>query len=439
MKQLLLAILLVASTQLDGQILPLREQAKVIDDVLADRLNNLLPTLMDRNGIDMWVMITREYNEDPVVKTMLPATWLNARRRTILVFYNNPITHQFKKIAVARYAVGTEIEAAWDMKKYPDQWDALLAIINQYNPTKIALNISDNFAHADGLDHSEYAQLVAKLSEIDRKKIVSSEPLAVAWLETRTAREMQFYPQLISISHQIIAEGFSNKVVTPGITTSDDLVWWFRQKINDLGLTTWFHPSVEVQKKDSVIFNHLKAFTNVDGANIIQQGDLLHVDFGITYLRLNTDIQEHAYVLLPNETDAPTYLKTAFAKANQLQDILTNQFKEGKTGNQILAGALADAKRQNIVASIYTHPIGYHGHAAGPTIGLWDQQDGVPGSGDFAMHYNTCYSIELNASIAIAEWGKTIKMMLEQDGYFDKAGFRYINGRQTQLHIIGGK
>ncbi len=439
MKQLLLAILLMASSQLYNQILPLRAQAKVIDEVLADRLNNLLPTLMERNGIDMWVMITREYNEDPIVKTMLPATWLNARRRTILVFYNNPKLHQFKKLAVARYAVGSEIEAAWDMKKYPDQWDALLAIINQYNPAKIALNISDNFAHADGLDHSEYAQLVTKLSETNRKKIVSSEPLAVAWLETRTAREMQFYPQLISISHQIIAEGFSNKVVTLGITTTDDLVWWFRQKINDLGLTTWFHPSVEIQRKDTATFDHLKAFTNVDGAFIIQQGDLLHVDFGITYLRLNTDIQEHAYVLQPNETDAPLFLKDAFAKANQLQNILTNQFKEGKTGNQILADALAEAKKQNIVASIYTHPIGYHGHAAGPTIGLWDQQGGVPGSGDFPMHYNTCYSIELNASIVIAEWHKTIKMMLEQDGYFDQTGFRYINGRQTQLHLIGGK
>ncbi|MBC7652519.1 MAG: Xaa-Pro aminopeptidase, partial [Deinococcales bacterium] len=335
MKQLLLSILLLASTQLYSQILPLKEQAKVIDEVLADRLNNLLPTLMERNGIDMWVMITREYNEDPIVKTMLPATWLNARRRTILVFYSNPKQQQFKKLAVARYAVGTEIEAAWDMKKYPDQWDALLAIINQYNPTKIALNISENFGHADGLDHSEYAQLVAKLSETNRKKIVSSEPLAVAWLETRTAREMQFYPQLISISHQIIAEGFSNKVVTPGITTTDDLVWWFRQKVNDLGLTTWFHPSVEVQRKDTATFDHLKAFTNVDGATIIQTGDLLHVDFGITYLRLNTDIQEHAYVLRPNETDAPPFLKAAFAKASQLQNILTNQFKENKTGNQI--------------------------------------------------------------------------------------------------------
>ncbi len=439
MRRLLFSVFTLLSIQANCQIFPLREQAKAIDEVLADRLNNLLPTLMAQNGIDMWVMITREYNEDPVVKTMLPATWLNARRRTILVFYNNPQQKLFKKLAVARYAVGNEISAAWDMKKYPDQWDALNAIINELKPNKIALNISDNFAHADGLDHSEYVQFAAKLSEANRKKIVPAEPLAVAWLETRTQREMQFYPQLISITHQIIAEGFSNKVITPGITTSEDLVWWFRQKVNDLGLTTWFHPSIEIQRNDSVSFDHLKAFTNTDSKNIIQPGDLLHVDFGITYLRLNTDIQEHAYVLQANETDAPAFLKEALATANRLQDILTGQFKAGKTGNQILADALALAKKENIQASIYTHPIGYHGHAAGPTIGLWDQQGGVPGSGDFPMHYNTCYSIELNAATNIPQWHKPIRMMLEQDGYFDETGFRYINGRQTLLHLIGGK
>lgn len=436
MKRVLFFIALAISFQTKAQILSLREQAKVIDEVLADRLNNLLPQLMEKNGIDMWVMITREYNEDPVVKTMLPATWLNARRRTILVFYNDPEKKIYKKLAVARYSVGSEIEAAWDMQKFPDQWDALKNIVEMYQPKKIAINTSENFAHADGLDHTEYNQFIHKLSPEYQQKIVSAEPLAVAWLETRTAREMQFYPQLISITHNIIAEGFSSKVVTPGITTTEDLVWWFRQKINDLGLTTWFHPSVEIQRNDSVSFDHLKAFSNADAKEIIQPGDLLHVDFGITYLRLNTDVQEHAYVLKANEKDAPPFLKEALAKANRLQDILTAQFKENTTGNQMLANALAQAKKENIKATIYTHPIGYHGHAAGPTIGLWDMQNGVPGSGDFPMHYKTCYSIELNAASFIKEWHKEIRMMLEQDGYFDQDGFRYINERQTQLHLI---
>ena len=439
MKNILLAALLFLSFQSSAQILPLRQQATVIDEVLTDRLNNLLPSLMEKSGMDMWVLITREYNEDPIIKTMLPATWLSARRRTILVFYYNPHTKTYKKLAVARYSVGNEIKAAWDMKAHPDQWDALTAIVTQYQPKKIGINISNDFGHADGLDHTEYETFKQKLPASYQSKLVSSEPLAVAWLETRTEREMQFYPQLIKMSKDIIAEGFSSKVITPGITTTEDLVWWYHQEIIKRGFTTWFHPSVEIQRNDSVAFDHLTAFTSkgYNSKDIIMQGDLLHVDFGITYLRLNTDIQEHAYVLKPNQTNAPLYLQKAMETGNRLQDILTSQFQENKTGNQILASALAQAKKENINATIYTHPIGFHGHAAGPAIGMWDMQEGVPGTGDFPMHLKTAYSIELNAAVEIKEWKKTIRIMLEQDGYFDENGFRYIGGRQTKLHLVG--
>ena len=434
----LLVATIVLSLSIKAQVLPLKEQAKVIDEILADRINNLLPSLMEKNNMDMWVIISREYNEDPILKTMLPATWLSARRRTVIVFYNNPSTKQFKKLAVARYSVGDQIEAAWDLKKFPDQWDALNNIIETLHPQKIGLNISADFAHADGLDHTEYLEFTNKLSVSNKAKIVSANNLGVAWLETRTEREMQLYPQLNSITHKIIAEGFSGKVITPGITTSDDLVWWFRQKMNDMGLSTWFHPSVEIQRNDAATFDHLKAFTNTDKDNIIRAGDLLHVDFGITYLRLNTDVQEHAYVLQPGEKEAPAYLIAGMAKANRLQDILTSKFKENKTGNQILSEALTQMKQEGINGSIYTHPIGFHGHAAGPTIGMWDQQNGVPGSGDFPMHYQTNYSIELNAASFIKEWNKEVRFMLEQDCHFDEKGFWYLDGRQTKLHLIGG-
>jgi hypothetical protein len=436
MSKIVLLLLLSISTQ--AQVLPLKEQAKVIDAVLENRLNQLLPTLMEKNNIDMWVIISREYNEDPVLKTMLPATWLSARRRTILVFYNNPTTKVYKKFAVARYSVGDNIEANWDMKKFPDQWDALNNIIETYHPNKIALNTSLNFGHADGIDHTEYEQLTQKLSVDNKAKVVSASNLAVAWLETRTPMEMQYYSQLNSITHKIIAEGFSSKVITPGITTTDDLVWWFRQKVNDLGLTTWFHPSVEIQRNDNAVFDHLKAFTNTDKDNIIRTGDLLHVDFGITYLRLNTDVQEHAYVLGPDEKEAPSYLNNGLKTANRLQDILTQQFKENKTGNKILSDALAQSKQENIKGVIYTHPLGFHGHAAGPTIGMWDNQNNTPGSGDYPMHYKTAYSIELNAATFIKEWNKEVRFMLEQNGYFDEKGFWYLDGRQTKLHLVGG-
>ena len=260
--------------------------------------------------------------------------------------------------------------------------------------------------------------------------------MAVAWLETRTEREMQFYPQLVKISHDIIAEGFSAKVITPGVTTTDDLVWWFRQKVSSLGLTTWFHPSVAIQRNDTANFEHLRSFSNRPKDDVVRPGDLLHVDFGITYLRLNTDVQQHAYVLKPNETDVPASIKKAFANGNRLQDILTSQYKTGRSGNEMLLSAIAQAKSEGIVPSIYTHPLGLHGHAAGPTIGMWDMQQGVPGSGDYKLFPRTAYSIELNASTFIPEWGKDIRIMLEEDGFYDGNTFYYIGGRQEKIHLV---
>lgn len=420
----------------NAQILSLREQAKVIDEILAERLNTLLPQLMERNNIDMWIIVSREYNEDPVLKTMLPATWLSARRRTILVFYNNLSTKKYEKLAIARYNVGENITANWDMKKFPNQWDALADIISIRNPSKIAINTSRDFGHADGLDHTEYVEMMEKIPAAFKNKVVSAETLAINWLESRTEKEMHIYPQLVSITHNIIEEGFSEKIITPGITTSDDLVWWFRQKIRALGLDTWFHPSVAIQRSDSTSFEHLRSFSDRPKDDVIQPGDLVHVDFGITYLRLNTDCQQHVYILKTGESEAPLSLQKAFAKTGRLQDILIAQFQKGKTGNQILAAALAQAKKEGIEATIYTHPLGFHGHAAGPTIGLWDQQGGVPGSGDFPLYYKTAYSIELNAASDIPEWKKSIRIMLEEDGYFDEMGFRFIGGRQKKLYLL---
>ncbi len=420
-----------------AQVLSEREQSRVVDEILTERFNTLLPMLMERTGIDMWVIIAREYNEDPVLKTMLPSTWLSARRTTMLVFYADPKSKQVEKLAIARYNVGDAIKASWDMQKFPDQWDALADIIKTRNPKKIGINTSASFAHADGLVYTHYQQLMSKLSKEQQAKVVSAEPLAVGWLETRTEREMQVYTQLVRISHNIIKEAFSDKVVTPGITTTDDLVWWFRQKVTDLGLTTWFHPSVAIQRSDSSSFEHLRSFSDRPKDDVVRPGDLLHVDFGITYLRLNTDIQQHAYVVLPGENEAPASIKKAFANANRLQDILTSQYKTGRTGNEILLSALSQAKSEGIVPSIYTHPLGLHGHAAGPTVGMWDQQGGVPGSGDYKLFPNTAYSIELNASTNIPEWKKSIRIMLEEDGFYHGKGFRYIQGRQKEIYLIG--
>ena len=414
-------------------VLDMRARADVIDRLLEDRLRTVVPPLMRRAGIDMWIIAAREYNEDPVIETMLPATWLAARRRTVLVLFDDG--SDVEGLAVARYAVGPLFRAAWNPEEQPDQWQALADLVAERNPTRIAVNVSDTFALGDGLTHAEHEGLLAALDPSLRSRVVSGDRLAVGWLETRTEAEMTLYPQIMRIARTIIREGFSDAVITPGVTTTDDVVWWYRQRIRDLGLITWFHPSVSVQRGESE--GRSGDFSTRPDAAVIQRGDLLHVDFGIKYLRLNTDTQQHAYVRRPGEATAPSGLAAALRVGNRLQDILTNEFKPGRSGNEILAAALDGAKAERIKATIYTHPIGFHGHGAGPTIGLWDQQGGVPGRGDYPLLPNTAHSIELNAEVPVPEWGnKAVRIMLEEDAFFDGERTWYIDGRQTELLLI---
>lgn len=419
-------------------VLPLRERANVIDRWLERRMEVVVPEVMRREGVDLWIVAAREYNEDPVIETMLPATWMAARRRTVLVLHDQGPNQPIERLAAARYDIGP-FPRAWDPETQPDQWARVAEIIMERDPQRIAVNRSETFALADGLTGTEYDQLMAALPEKYKERVVSAERLAIGWLETRTAEEMEVYPQVVRIAHRIIAEGFSAEVIQPGVTTTDDVVWWYRERISDLKLATWFHPSVDVQRAetDAGAREREGNFADRPEQNVILAGDLLHVDFGITYLRLNTDTQQHAYVLRPGETDAPAGLKRALAIGNRLQDVLTENFAAGRSGNDILAGALAQSTAEGIAATIYTHPIGFHGHAAGPTIGLWDQQGGVPGRGDYPLFANTAHSIELNAAVEIPEWGgQMVRIMLEEDAFFDGDRTWYIDGRQTELWLI---
>lgn len=386
--------------------------------------------------MDMWIVIAREYNEDPVIRTMLPATWLNARRRTILVIHNPGNGLPLETYAVARYDVGEVFKKAWDPEAQPDQYKALADLIKTKDPKKIGLNKSEFFAQADGLTATEYNLFKNTLPRKYQSRIVSAEQVAIGWLETRSAKEMEVYPDICRIAHDIIKEGFSAKVITPGITTTDDVVWWYRERIRDLNLVTWFHPTVDIQRADKQNFNFLEAFSKDKADNVIRPGDLLHVDFGITYLGLNTDTQQHAYVLMPGESRTPNFLVKALGVGNRLQDILTDQFKTGRTGNEMLLSALKQAKEEGIKPQIYTHPIGYYGHGSGPTIGMWDKQEGVPVNGDYPLFPNTAYSIELNAKVHIKEWDKEVAIMLEEDALFDGKTCDYIDPRQTEIIII---
>lgn len=421
---------------MSAQILSERARATLKDELLEDRFKTVLPKLMDDTGIDMWLIISREYNEDPIMKTMLPAVWLNARRRTMMVFYRDSKKDTTERIAVARYDIGKSIKSAWNKEQQPDQWKALVDIIAKRNPKKIGINYSSHFPLADGLVKTDHEELVKQLPDSLSSRLVSAEKLAIGWIETRTEKEMKLMRQLVQITHDIIDEAFSNKVIQPGKTTTDDVVWFMRQKVTDLGLETWFHPTIDIQRTKEPLKSHIYSFTKGDKGQTIQKGDLLHCDFGITYIGLNTDCQQHAYVLHDNETKVPEFLTKAFTKGNRIQDILTNEMKTGRTGNEILLSALKKGKSEGLRPAIYSHPLGKYGHSAGTTIGMWDSQGGVPVNGDYPLHKNTVYAIELNVTVNIPEWQKDIRIMLEEAGYYGNNVFEYVNKRQTQIKPI---
>ena len=436
MKKVFYVVFLFTLSLNSQNILDEKDRARVVNEILKDRFENLLPKLMDRTGIDMWILISREYNEDPVLKTMLPAEWLNARRRTIILFYRDKTKNTLDKLAVARYNFGENIISAWDKEVEPNQWKRLNQLIEERNPKTIGINYSKYFNIADGIDKTDYEEFIANISKENRDKIISAQKLATAWIETRTTREMEIFSDIVEITHNIINEAFSSKVINVATTTTTDVEWWMRQKVTDLGLETWFHPSVDIQRLTEENQDHLRSFSNRPDRKIIQKGDLLHCDFGITYLRLNSDCQQMAYVMKDDEKEVPVFLKKAFKKGNKLQDILTSNFIEGDSGNTILLNSLNQAVKSSLRPSIYTHPLGSYGHSSGPTIGMWDSQSGVKGNGDYPLYKNTVYAIELNITTYSKEWSRDIRIMLEEAGYFGDEGFRYVNQRQTEIRPI---
>ena len=417
-----------------GAVLPERARVEAVNNMLRDRLDNLLPSLMRETGIDMWLVINREYAEDPVYLTLVPEPVFAARRTTMLVFYDRGAGKGVERLTVSRYPFKGYYDAAWEGGALDQQWTRLAQVIKERDPKRIAINVSRDWPFADGLSHALHERLNAALDPPLRQRLVSAENLVVRWMETRTEMELQSYPSIVALARAAIAEAFSEKVITPGVTTTDDVAWYIRQRYADRGLPVWFMPDVNLQRQ-GLKCEAATDFCGEDG--VIQRGDVLHTDVGITYLRLNTDTQEMGYVLKIGETEVPEGLQQALATGNRWQDILTGNFMTGRTGNEILAATLASSKRESILSSTYTHPLGFFGHAAGPTIGMWDNQGPTAVLGDWKLRASTVYAIEGNVKIAVPEWkGQLVQIKLEQSALFDGQKVHYLAGRQTRWHVV---
>ena len=398
-----------------------KEQLEIQRNWRKKRLDVLLPDLMKEQGIDFWLVACREYNEDPVFRSLMPPKAIHARRMTILMF-----SLQADKLERV-HAFSYDIEGFYKgiAKKGEEPLDAALRYILEKNPRKIALNISEHFAFGDGLSHGLYQQMQALFPEDIKKKFCSADMLCIRWLETRLDEEMAVYHRVNQLAHEIIAETFSSERVYPGITTSHDLEWFMIERITSYGLPFWFPPDVYIHRKGET--------TN----GVIQRGDILHCDMGLEYFGLQSDTQRLAYCLNERETQPPKGLLDAFKVGNQFQDIVASNFEVGKTGNQIFREALEEAKEKGIDAMLYTHPIGVHGHGAGPIIGLYDKQEEIPIRGELAINKNTCYALELNIKKEIPEWSNTKEgIYLEQTIGFDGEKVIYFDDRQKEFLLI---
>lgn len=418
----------------------LREQAVVQQAWLQERLTTVLPALMREYGVATWLMPMREYNEDPVFPALVSPTTFAARRRTVYLFFDRGPEQGVERIAIGGTSQGGAYEALREGETAPDgrprefwgpdQWQVVARVIRERNPRNVAVNVSETHNFADGLTAGEWRQLQEALGPALARRIVPAETLAIDYLAVRLPAMDSVYRPMQELVHQIIRTGFSNAVITPGVTTTDDVVWWFRQRVNDLGLGTWFQPSVSVQRRGVEMADST--------APVILRGDVLHCDFGIVALGLATDTQHMGYVLLPGEDEAPEGLRTALHNANRLQDILLAEMRPGRTGNEILFAAQERMRGEGIDGTIYTHPIGDHGHGAGPLIGLWDRQDGVPGRGDVRIRASTWHSIELQAATEIPEWdGQLVRMMLEEEAAMRPDGsMEWVLARQERFHLV---
>jgi Xaa-Pro aminopeptidase len=429
----------------------LREQAAMQQQWLKKRLDTFLPALMRKHAVDMWVVPMREYNEDPVFSSIVSPETFAARRRTIYVFFDKcaasgaaPAASCVERIALGGTSQGGLFDARTSAKTVAnpvngrqaelwgdEQWLLLKEVVEERKPKVIAIDRSTIFAFSDGLSSGELQGMSDALGRGWTAKFRDAERLPLELIASRLPEEEAFFERMSALVWQMTQTMFSDKVIVPGTTRTSDVVWWWRQRTNDQGLGTWFQPSISVQRKGA-------GAKELGDDPVIEAGDVLHCDVGITVARLNTDTQHLAYVLRPGETDAPAGLNHALANANAMQDIAIEEIRPGRTGNEILAAVIARMKAKNISGTMYSHPIGLNGHGAGPLIGLWDYQDGVVGRGEAKVIPAMWFSVELQATTPVAEWGgQPVQMAQEEDMIVGADGKnRWARQRQNQLFLV---
>ena len=412
------------------KILPVREQSNLITELVRDRLDTVLPLAMREAGLDIWIILCQEDDLDPVYKTMIPMDcWSPILQMLIFVDEGDG---KIKKYNVSGTDTKDLYERPYIGQLEEKQWPVLLDLVSKRDPKTIGVNIGTVKWSGSGLTYNLYRQLKERLPRKYSECLVSAEKAAARWGATLTNREINLFRHVMKIAHSIIADCFSRMTVTPGVTTVDDLVWFYWQRAVDLGLDLAFRPYF------NIIRNEVASAYYGKGDSVIRPGDVIHCDVGIKYLRLNSDNQHLAYVLKPGETDASSGLKSLMAQTNQMQDIFMGEFRRNISGNELQQNILKRARKEGISnPKVYSHSLGLYLHQPGPLIGLpWEQVNPLP-RGEMLMEYNYAFTMELSTEGSVVEWNnQKVRCGMEEPVVFTEKGCRTLNGRQTEFYLI---
>jgi Xaa-Pro aminopeptidase len=435
-------------------IMSLQKQFSWQDESLLDRLEHLLPKVMEETNVNMWIVIGDECNEGPCVQSLLPSSFFHARKTAAFIFVHEqgstyryivskpdftidrfytpvllkPADFDYETF-YSTFATGYDLEKIRKMKE-ENLWSCINRIITEHNPRNIALDMSVNTPFSDGLSKTNYDHLIQNVDVQFHDRFISAEAVTVRWLETRTEKELQLMQRIVHTTRMIIAQCYSPEIIVPGQTTIGEARFFLMERAIGLGMAPWFDATVWIRRKGH---RHIEA-----DHEVIQKGDLLHCDFGVQYAGLCSDVQEMAYVKDDDDEVLIGELERIHEIAMQTQDILAQEFVEGRTGNEILSASLKTAKESGIQhAMIYSHPIGFFGHGPGPTIGSFGNQQFVKGSGERVLYDHTCYAMELNVREAVPSWDNMIIMYGQEiDIVFRNGTVEFFGGRQERLHII---
>jgi len=417
------------------KLLSVREQIELRERWLKTRLDTMLLPMMRRHKVAMWIVTNEEFHPETVVPYIAPPIPYEGRRDFFI--FTDRGGDKLERIALVRY-MDEHLRTFFEVVNPPgrDIATTLHKIVADRNPKSIALNFGGTRGAMNGLTYDAYKFLAETLGKEFESRFTPAAPLIVEYMDTRLPDELEHYRRAVELTDIITRRAFSNEVITPGKTTVADVRYWWLQQMNNKGLETWFHPDLRIQRKHQVTGKTQQFLSVADEPEVIQRGDVIHIDCGLNYLGLSTDWQKMGYVLRVGERDVPKGLKVALANTNRLQDALFSHITSGAWGSAVYDATIPDMKAAGIEAMIYSHSIGNQGHGLGASV---DFRRPVAGAVSLEPPFRegSYTSIELNTSTAVPEWdGQKVTIMAEDDAYLSKDGMKWFRPRQTSFYVI---